>query len=54
LLEAALPSQEDDRDPLYLAAIEVERDERLNLEMAEWDTTVGDGLTDAAREGRLD
>jgi hypothetical protein len=54
LLEAALPSQEDDRDPLYLAAIEVERDERLNLEMAEWDATVGDGLTDAAREGRLD
>ncbi len=52
LLEAALPSQGDDNDPLYLAALEVERDEHLNLELAEWDATVGDGLTDSTDEVR--
>ena len=52
LLEAALPSQGDDEDPLYLAALEVELDERLNLEMSEWDATVGDGLTGMAGEGQ--
>jgi len=31
-------------DELYLAALEVERDEALAAEMAEWDVTVGDGL----------
>lgn len=51
LLEDALPSQGDDNDPLYLAALDVERDERLSLEMAEWDTTVGDGLTGITGEG---
>jgi hypothetical protein len=44
LLEDALPNQGDDNDPLFLAALEVERDEDLSLEMAEWDATVGDGL----------
>jgi hypothetical protein len=44
LLEQALPVAQFD-DPLYLAAIEVERDEGLAQEMAAWDATVEDGLT---------
>jgi hypothetical protein len=32
-------------DSLYLAALEVEKDETLAAEMAEWDLLVGDGLT---------
>ena len=48
LLQKALP---EDEDPLYLIALEVEKDERLNAEMAEWDVVVGDGIedTDEAR-----
>ena len=42
LLEQALPPDED--DPLYQAALAVEHDDRLTAEMAEWDTTSGDGL----------
>jgi hypothetical protein len=45
LLEQALPTAEGDDDPLYLAALEVERDERLEVELSDWDTTVGDGLS---------
>lgn len=44
LLEQALPSDEDDNDPLYLAALTVERDEALASEMQDWDVVVGDGL----------
>ena len=44
LLEQALPPDEGEDDPLYRAALEVERDERLMAEMAEWDVTAGDGL----------
>jgi hypothetical protein len=44
LLEQALAPEGGDDDPLYLAAREVERDERLMAEMAEWDGTVADGL----------
>ena len=47
LLEQALPAESDDMDPLYLAAVAVERDEALAAEMAEWQVaTIGDGLSD--------
>lgn len=43
LIEAALPAETD--DPLYQAALAVERDEALNAEMAEWEqAAVDDGL----------
>ena len=48
LLERALPADEGEDDPLYLAALAVERDERLSAEMQEWDATVEDGLEPAA------
>jgi hypothetical protein len=54
LLEQALAPEGDDDDPLYRAACEVEQDERLTAEMAEWDGTVADGLeveTFAAQRG---
>jgi hypothetical protein len=44
LLEQALAPEGGDDDPLYRAAREVERDERLMAEMAEWDGTIADGL----------
>lgn len=44
LLEQALPMNEGEDDPLYRAALEVERDEQLATEMAEWDAAVDDGL----------
>lgn len=44
LLEKALLQEEGEDDPLYRAALEVEKDERFAAEMAEWDATVGDGL----------
>jgi hypothetical protein len=48
LIEQALPPVQGDDDPLYQAALAVERDERLAGEMAEWEAaTVGDGLTAA-------
>ena len=44
LLEQALPPDGVvEADPLYLAALEVERDEALAGEMGGWDTTLGDG-----------
>lgn len=47
LLKRALPPEDDDNDPLYLAALAVEQDKRLSAEMAEWEeTTIGDGLDD--------
>jgi hypothetical protein len=54
LLEQALATEGGEDDPLYQAAREVERDERLMAEMAEWDGTVADGLeaeTATARRG---
>ncbi len=46
LLEEALaPEDVADDDPLYQAALAVERDERLGSEMAEWEeATLSDGL----------
>ena len=44
LLEQALTPEDGEDDPLYLAAMEVEADERLTAEMTEWDGTVADGL----------
>lgn len=44
LLEQALPPDEGDDDPLYRLALAVEQDEQLAAEMAEWDSTAGDGL----------
>jgi hypothetical protein len=46
LLEESLPPEDiADDDPLYQAALAVEKDERLTSEMAEWEeATVTDGL----------
>lgn len=46
LIEQALPP-DDENDPLYLAALAVEQDEKLSAEMADWELTVGDGLGQA-------
>ena len=47
LLEKALPSEDDDNDPLYLAALAAEQDTALSAEMASWEeATIGDGLDD--------
>ena len=44
LLEDALAGEDD--DPLYQAALAVERDETLASELAEWEeATLGDGLS---------
>lgn len=48
LLEQALPADEGEGDPLYQAALAVERDDRLTTEMAEWDVTIADGLSPEA------
>ena len=48
LLEQALPADEGEDDPLYRAALDVERDERLAAEMAQWDAAIDDGLTPGA------
>jgi hypothetical protein len=46
LLEQALPPDGVvETDPLYLAALAVEEDERLTVEMAEWEPATGtDGI----------
>ena len=46
LLEEALPAAEvSDSDPLYQAALAVEKDEALAAEMAEWEQAMlGDGV----------
>ena len=46
LLEQALPPAEiSDSDPLYQAALDVEKDERLAAEMAEWEeAAIDDGF----------
>jgi len=52
LLEQALPPDAvGDADPLYLAALEVEKDEALTAEMDGWNAVLGDGsATPAGRE----
>lgn len=48
LLEQALPRGDSDDDPLYLAALDVEGQGRLNTEMAEWEAAaLKDGLDEA-------
>jgi len=46
LLEEALPPEDgSDDDPLYQAALAVEKEHELGAEMAEWEVaTVNDGL----------
>jgi hypothetical protein len=44
LLGQALPADEGEDDPIYQAALAVERDERLAAEMSEWEVTIDDGL----------
>jgi len=54
LLEQALAPEGGEDDPFYRVALEVEQDERLAAEMAEWDGTAADGLeadTSTARRG---
>ena len=52
LLEKALPVEED---PLYLAALEVEQDLALGVEMREWrEGLVADGLRGIAETERTD
>ena len=49
LLDEALPAEDiSDDDPLYQAALAVEKDEGLASEMAEWErATIADGLDHA-------
>jgi hypothetical protein len=44
LLEEELKKRENE---LYKCACEVDADEALNTEMADWDTTVGDGIEES-------
>ena len=48
LLEEALPPEDgSDADPLYQAALAVEKEHELAAEMAEWEVaTIADGLGD--------
>ncbi len=50
LLEQALPPDEAEDDPLYLAGLALEQDERLMAEMAEWDVTAGDGIANSTSD----
>jgi predicted transcriptional regulator len=52
LLEQALPAEgDDDRDPLYLAALAVEQDDALAAEMAEWEiATIDDGFPNSEHD----
>ena len=51
LLEEALPLEDGDDDPLYRAAMAVEKEEALGVEMDEWETaTIEDGLTNGSPE----
>ena len=52
LLEEALPPDAGEHDPLYQAALAVERDERLTAEMADWEAAVADGLELTPSDGR--
>ena len=49
LMEQALP---EDEDPLYLLALEVERDAALNAEMREWrEGLIADGIRGQEESG---
>jgi predicted transcriptional regulator len=51
LLEEALPLENGDDDPLYRAAMAVEKEEALAAEMDEWETaTIEDGFTSGSPE----
>ena len=54
LLEDALPADDGgDDDPLYQAALAVEKDRALAAEMAEWEVaTIGDGFDEGPLEKR--
>jgi hypothetical protein len=53
LLEQALPPDGvGDADPLYLAALEVEKDDALATEMGSWGLLLGDGGAAPADSGR--
>ena len=53
LLEKALPAEDGEDDPLYRAALEVEKDASLGAEMAEWEAaTIDDGLTEEKSDRR--
>ena len=53
LLQQALPPDGvGDRDPLYLAALEVEKDEALAAETGGWELVHGDGGATPADGGR--
>lgn len=55
LLEQALPPDGvGDSDPLYLAALEVEKDAALAAELGGWETALADGGATPAAEGRKD
>ena len=53
LLEQALPPDGvAETDPLYLAALEVEKDDALGAEMAAWEpATLGDGVAAPTGDG---
>ena len=51
LLEEALPLENGDDDPLYRAAMAVEKEEALAAEMDEWETaTIEDGFSNSSPE----
>jgi hypothetical protein len=53
LLEQALPPDGvDDSDPLYLAALEVEKDKVLAAETGGWELVLGDGGATPPNGGR--
>jgi len=53
LLEQALPPDGvAESDPLYLAALEVEKDEALAAEMGGWELVLGDGGAAPADSGQ--
>jgi hypothetical protein len=54
LLEQALAPEGSEDDPLYLAAMAVEADERLSAKITEWDGTIAErseGETFMAQRG---
>jgi len=44
LLEQALAPEVGEDDPLFRTAQQVEQDDQLMAEMAEWESTIADGL----------
>jgi len=48
--QQALPADAGGENPLYRPAVEVEGDEQLAAEMAEWDAAIDDGLEAISEE----